>query len=1065
MNNAQIYIYFQLFTIVTTLLYPCYYIDLNERIFKCDICKCISSPSPTTTIYSTSNFCQLTLPLTCTNNSNEEFLRLKLNEITHISDQSKKQIEFHNFNTEILNHEQICLIKNFSQITFFNFIYNNINNIPKCLSTISSLRFVNSFINNNSFVSEILTFYNTTFNIMNFNLNSTKILNLYSIKFLIKPFELKSLSTLTHLTIISTDDFYLIGSFPHLSYLNLDNTNLNDKQLNKLFLQTTIPDLITMILSNNQITTITNKFPSTIRYLDLSNNQIKSLDYYSFKSLYSLNILNLSLNSPIEIQQDTFTRIPYLEILDLSYTLPTLSFDDLFLPLQKLHHLNISSNYLDTLPHLPIPHDAHTIESYDHHLPVLYVDLSNNNFEKIDLEIFSSPSTQDKYIISLNMNYNRLKTLKYSSLLLNDTKRRGPFIELDIDNNPLECDCNLYETISNLLQTNTSHQNQNNAQSNLSFQQTPPNGFHSTNLLYHLRTRRQYYHSSSNHFHNKQTRIKILRLSHLTCIDMIEPKIHRTLYDLNSSNSLCSYKKYCSSTCSCCSSSFFANDCICYSQCPIECSCIRSYDLTTNYINCSNHQLYQIPLDIPQSTTHLYLNNNRLKSIESNLTYLNHMKHLSLANNSLEYLTNDEFSTMIHMEILDLSSNSIENIESKTFSNLKNLKELYLHNNRWIPNFYNKNNEFQMNINLNFLTYANGLSCNRTRFPSTFNYERPLTVEDCCINSHTESCQQTFRIDKYNLKHDDNATYSKTFFSLFFHQKYILIGFILILFLLICIITFYINRRKRQFLTKEKFLSNNEIKQQANHYHTKALKTLTEYSHHENDNSISYTDEDEYASIPLTTSQTDLSSVLHSQTIVPPLPPRRLFVPNRPISHSSTVSTSITSQSITSRSIKSPNSSLLTTTTNSCLQIKLDVLVLYSINDSKYIHENLGVQLENMYGKRFSFYFIHRDRMLGELDWLIENSCIIILVLRKPYNLIHDYMKVLSTYSTIKCFIILINQDHNHQLISIKAREKIARLYRTSDIYEWNSNINALIHEQLELFLEQNCGSATYVTD
>jgi hypothetical protein len=47
------------------------------------------------------------------------------------------------------------------------------------------------------------------------------------------------------------------------------------------------------------------------------------------------------------------------------------------------------------------------------------------------------------------MTHNRLKTLKLSSILFNDTKRRGPFIELDINNNPLECDCNLYETIFN----------------------------------------------------------------------------------------------------------------------------------------------------------------------------------------------------------------------------------------------------------------------------------------------------------------------------------------------------------------------------------------------------------------------------------------------------------------------------------------------------------------------------------------------------------------------------------------------------------------------------------------
>ena len=210
----------------------------------------------------------------------------------------------------------------------------------------------------------------------------------------------------------------------------------------------------------------------------------------------------------------------------------------------------------------------------------------------------------------------------------------------------------------------------------------------------------------------------------------------------------------------------------------------------------------------------------------------------------------------------------------------------------------------------------------------------------------------------------------------------------------------------------------------------------------------------------MTISQTDISSsVNHFQSIVPPLPPPRHVLFHHPISHSSTISTSITI-----RSNKNRNSSSLITT-HSCLQIKLDVLVVYSINDSEYIHENIGLKLETMYGKRFSFYFIHRDRMLGEVDWLIENTCVTILILHKPYHLIHDYMKYISTCSTIKCFIILINNDHNHRTTSIKVREKIARLYQTSDIYEWNSNPNSLIHEQLELFLEQNCGLATYVAD
>lgn len=970
MNYVQILlILFQFCPYISTLLYPCQYTDLNELILKCDLCRCLTFPS----IYSSSNdLCSLTTSsssLNCLENSSQdEFLRSKINQISeNIFYENDNQIEFYNFNPDLFYSEKFCQLKTYSHLTFYNFLYNyTLNQIPQCLKKLNSLRFINSFIDKNYFPSEKLVFYNTTFNIENFNITSTKILILHTIQFLSQSFEFNSLSSLTHLTITYTENYNLLGTFLHLSYLNLCSTKLNDKKLNKLFSQINLPDLTTLILSNNQLTLITNKFPSTIRYLDLSKNYIKSLDYYSFKTLYSLNILNISFNSQLEIQQDTFTRIPYLEILDLSYTLPTLPFEELFLPLQKLRHLNISANSLDTLPQLPVPYDAHSIESYDHHLPVLYVDLSYNNFEKLDFEIFSTPSTQDKYILSFNINHNRLKTLNFSSLLLfNDTKRRGPFIELDLRNNPLECDCNLYETIHTL------YPKQNELLS-LKYQQLPPSGYYSPSSFQYFRHRRHYnlaQQSSSTNIYQKQTRIKFLHLSNLTCIDTIEPDIHRFLSDLNSSNSYCSYIKSCPSTCTCCSQS----NCYCYSQCPNECTCKHSYDLIHNYINCSYRQLTQIPSNLPLSTTDLYLNNNQIKSLENT---------------------------------------------SQIFSNLLSLKKLYLHDNPWIPKFYENIQEFQFNKQLFHLTYGKNLLCNRS-----INIKKSLTYEDCCQYKNNESCENKIHIENHSK-------------NIFLYQKYILLTLILFLLLLICILILYIYRKKRLLYPKETYLSNDNIKK---------------YNQQDNDNSLSYTDEDDYASIPLTISQTDIPSQINA----PPLPPPRYFISNRPVSHTSTTSTSITIRSIKGQNLSS---------TRSCLQIKLDVLVIYSINDSKYIHEYIGQQLEYMYGKRFSFYFLHRDRMLGELDWLIENSCVTLLILRKPYHLIHEYMKILST-SKMKSFIILINYGQNYQMTSEKVREKIAKLYRTSAIYEWKSNPNALIHEQLELFLEQNCGSATYVMD
>ena len=804
---------------------------------------------------------------------------MKIKSIDSDEFSSKQQIEYHHFHSDLFHDEQFCRMSNSSiQLTFFHTIFNQ--TIETCLSNQSSLHFVDSYLGSSNIFAEKFLFYNSTFNVHSWNFNSTKILIFHSSSFLRKPFQLYSLPLLTHLTIIRTNDYHLAGRFSHLAYLNLRSNQLTDQQLNRLLSQLILPDLTTLILADNSLTTISKKFPSTIRHLDLSQNQIKSLDYYSFKSLYSLNFLNLSSNSPLEIQQDTFTRIPYLEILDLSSSLPTLPFDDLFLPLQKLRYLNISRNALDTLPPLPVPYEAH----YEHHLPILYVDLSSNAFDEFNWEI---SSTQDKYILSFNLHYNRLKTLKPPS---NTTKRRGPLIELDIEHNPLQCDCHLYQLI---------HRTENS--------------------FAFLRYRRQYTSSP-----------QILHLTNLTCSDTVE---HRSLFELNSSTSFCAYEN---------------------SSCPSQCSCRYAADLTIHYVNCSSRKLREIPRNIPQSTTHL-----------------------------------------------DLSHNFITKLSSEIFARLINLREVYLHENLWRLNLA----EFQSNKRLYRLTYANGSLCNRS-----ININRSLMMEDCSLNSTNEpSMNRTSPI-------------MPTIFIDFIDRKSLLF-LLLIVILLLCILVLigYIYRRNRQ----EIYYSNDPM-----------VKPTRPY------NDYSYTDDEDYASIPLTISQTDLTiPVLHcsskvTATTAPPLPPPR------PVSHTSTTSTSITIHS----NILPPIH------TQSYLQFKFDVLLLYSREDSDYIHRTIAPALDEFYGKRFTFYFIHRDRLLGEIDWLIDNSSITIFILRKPYDHLQHYTKYCLAK---KCFIILINS----QMISLKIREKIARFYHTSNIYEWNTNPNALIHEQLELFLEQNCRS------
>lgn len=853
------YYFFGLFLAVHTFVYPCQYLHANEEILECNRCQCTAFPSM--------HFCGLTLGYSCENHLDE--IRMKINQIDEYPWDLTDQIEYHHFHFDLFLHEQFCQMKNVSQLTFFNTI---VNQTSTCLPHQTSLRFAHSYLGYGNFSADKFVFVNCTFEANEWNWTSTKILIFHSNLVLHKPFQIQSLPLLTHLTISQMKDWELIGRFPHLSYLNLRSNDLTDQQFNRLLSQIHLPDLITLILSKNSLSSISPKIPSTVRYLDLSNNHIKSLDYYSFKSLYSLNMLNLSYNAPLEIQSDTFTRIPYLENLDLTSAFPTLPFDDLFYPLQKLRYLNISGNALDILPLLPVLHETH----YDQHLPVLYIDLSKNIFEQFDWQIFSN---QDKYILSFNLQRNRLKTLIFSA---NQTKRRGPLIELDIQYNPLQCDCHLYEQISIM-----------------------------DHSLPFFRYRRQ-----SNHFISN--RLKILHLANLTCSNLLE---HRSLFELNSSNTFCTYEN---------------------SSCPSNCSCRYSTDLTIHSINCSYQGLHEIPSNLPHSTTHLYL----------------------------QY-------------------NQIRDIPLKIFSHLLDLQEVYLDHNIWIP--YSMK-EFQWNKHLFHLTYANDSLCNRS-----LTINRSLMMEDCCLNSRNEFCR---------IQSSINSTIEPILFELIDQKS--LLFLLLIVLLLLCILGLisYIYRKKRLLFPDDPMEKPN--------------MPFNDYS---------YTDEDDYASIPLTISQTDLNIPIKTIS-APPLPPPR------PVSHTSTTSTSITIHS------------------NISPRLKFDVLLLYSLDDGNYVHQVIAQALEQIYDQRFTFYFLHRYRISLDIPSLIDNASIIVFILRKPYDQMQQYMKICSWK---KCFLILINPDRTGEVISLKLREKIARLYQTSNIYQWNADPNALIHEQFEFFLEQNC--------
>ncbi|CAF1298240.1 unnamed protein product, partial [Didymodactylos carnosus] len=332
-----------------SLFYPCYYSSIQYHnslsLFQCDFCSCIiQSPSLLPPQQSSTNLCILLNNINskkrelCMNkNDNSYFFENLLSKLNSIEYETRQQLLLYSsyleqqyqwqdnefelalaLNNVELNrntfHQLLTLFcsYNFTKITFYYLQYDTIlNNKEKpqhfChLSQTYSIRYINSFFNDYSVVlnhhhQQTVIFYNSTLNITSLN-TTAHILSFYYVNFKRKTFSLSSLSSLIHLTIshssLSSSFITLNGLFERLLYLDLCSNELTDDKLNHLIQTMEAPDLITLILSKNKLTILTNLFKhlSTIRYLDLSLNQIKMIDYFTFKDIYSLNSLNLSYN-------------------------------------------------------------------------------------------------------------------------------------------------------------------------------------------------------------------------------------------------------------------------------------------------------------------------------------------------------------------------------------------------------------------------------------------------------------------------------------------------------------------------------------------------------------------------------------------------------------------------------------------------------------------------------------------------------------------------------------------------------------------------------------------------
>lgn len=117
--------------------------------------------------------------------------------------------------------------------------------------------------------------------------------------------------------------------------------------------------LETLDLSHNEFQVMPNSALSdvseSLRYLNLSHNQIQHLDSTMFSNSLKLISLSLAHNRLTILPDNIFMGLSSLLTLDLSHNPIRANFKELFHYTQRLKELRLSHTSLQTVPSLPLP--------------------------------------------------------------------------------------------------------------------------------------------------------------------------------------------------------------------------------------------------------------------------------------------------------------------------------------------------------------------------------------------------------------------------------------------------------------------------------------------------------------------------------------------------------------------------------------------------------------------------------------------------------------------------------------------------------------------------------------
>lgn len=431
-------------------------------------------------------------------------------------------------------------------------------------------------------------------------------------------------------------EVFPMESFPKSKVLQRINLSANKLKRIPEHLKAKMPSLRSLALSNNKISEINDELNglSQLVYLSLSNNQINKISVNSFKGLKDMQRLDLSTNKITALLPGTF-KVFRNVVVDLSHN-----------KLVRISNGVFSNSHIRKLI------------------------LTNNRIEQLESESFSNVVIQE----GIYLDQNRIKKLP-------NAFRNSNLSSLNLNKNPLLCDCTLFKTVKMIT-------DENRILKLVNALCMAPETMLGINLANATALKSA---CQPCDFHNCPFRNSVCKIkndTNVSCVcetgfagDKCEVMEKERRVELTPLDRICHF------LCTCKHGNSLVIKCEGKELTSENVSAIaKNIPPIISYLSFRKNFIQYFPTNdffILQNLTVLDLSENILSTVPTRLEVIApSLKTLVLANNTISALTNNVFGKVDLMHSIDLSNNNIVEISPYSLNGLKNLQELNLSSNK-----------------------------------------------------------------------------------------------------------------------------------------------------------------------------------------------------------------------------------------------------------------------------------------------------------------------------------------------------------------------------------------------